>query len=272
MTIKSFLLDKSVFVGTNEKQLCDFVSTYTVILPETLFYECYTSNELSDKGFLKRLYQLLKTGAYVSYQLMEIIRDEGENLSPCRCIINRSETNSLRVTGFREERTIGKTEIDKTKKDRSKIAHGMKKLASKIAKKLINNPDYLKEIRSLNLNRKELFQKWIEIAEKNDIHDLASESFRKYVREPKKFCLSTDWVSWHYMRLIYVIALEYSYLRMTATCPKDEFTEHDLMDIEYITFLAKCEGLLTRDAKLRKLTEVAFPNKKVYANIQDISG
>ncbi len=272
MSIKNFLLDKSVFVGTNESELCNFVRSHPIILPETLFYECYTSSELSNKKFLKRLYRLLKAGAYATYQLMQIIADEGKNLSPCTCIIDYSETNNLRETPFREERTIGKAEIDETKNDRSKIAQGMKKLALKIAQKLTNNPDYLKEIRSLNLNRKERFQKWIEIADKNDIHDLASKSLRKCVIEPKRFCLSTDWISWHYMRVIYAIALEYSYLKITATCPQNEFAEHDFMDIEYIIFLSKSESLLTGDAKLRELAEAAYPNKEVFKNVQDISG
>jgi hypothetical protein len=74
------------------------------------------------------------------------------------------------------------------------------------------------------------------------------------------------------MRLIYAIALEYSYLKITATCPQDELAEHDFMDIEYITFLSKSESLLTVDVKLRELAEAAFPNKEVFKNVQDISG
>lgn len=272
MTKRSFLLDKSIFVGTNEKQLSDFVSTHVVILPETLFYECCTSNELSDRNFLKRLYRLLKAGAYVTYQLTQIMADEGKNLSPCTCIIDYSETNSLRLTGFREERTIGKEGIDEKKKDRSKMAISIKKLASKIAQKLTNNLDRLKEIRSLKLNTKERSKEWIEEADKSDIHDLASAYLCKYVIDPTKFCLSTDWVSWHYMRLIYAIALEYSYLEITGSCPKDERAEHDLMDIEYLTFLARSDNLLTCDNKLQYLAEVALSNKKFFSKVQDIDG
>jgi hypothetical protein len=272
MTKRGFLLDKSIFIGTNERELSDFVSTRTVILPETLFYECYTSNELSDKDFLKRLYRLLKAGAYVTYQLTQIMADEGKNLSPCTCIIDYSETNSLLSTGFREERTIGKEDINNTKKDRSKMAVSIKKLASKITQRLTNNLDLMKEIRRLDLNRKDRFQRWFEKADKNGIHDLASVYLRKYVIDPTEFCLSTNWVSWHYMRLIHAIALEYSYLEITGSCPKDDYAEHDLMDIQYITFLAKSDNLLTCDNKLRELAEVAFPDKKVYPNIQDISG
>ncbi len=273
MTTMSFVLDKNVFIGTNQQELCKFVGSNTVILPETLFYECYTSNELSDKKFFKRLYQLLKGGAYVTYQLMQIIRDEGENLSPCSCIIDYSETDNLRTRGFIEEKTVGKAEIDEKKKDRSKMAISIKKLASTIFQKLeSDDPDCLREMRRLQMNRKERFRKWIEIADQNDIHDLATKSFRKHVAAPKRFCLSTDWLSWHNMRLMYTFALEYSYLGITGYCPKDENAERDLMDIEYLTFLAKSDGLLAGDKKLGYLAKATFPNKKVYSSVQDVSG
>jgi len=268
MTAISFLLDKNVFLATNEQELCDFVRNHTVILPETLFYECYTSDELCDKKLLKRLYQLLKSGAYVTYQLMQIIADEGKNLSSCTCIIDYFETNNLRARGFREERTIEKAKIDEKKKDRSKMALAIKKLASKASTVL--TPNQLKEIRRLNMGIKERFNKWIEMADRNDIHNLASESFRKYVKDPEGFCLSRKWLSWHYMRLLYAKALEYSYLEMTGSCPSDENIERDLMDIEYLVLFVKCNALLTNDRRIKGLAEVAFPNKNVYSAIQEI--
>lgn len=274
MTALSFLLDKNVFIGTNQEELCKFVGSNIVILPETLFYECYTSSELSDKKFLKRLYQLLKAGAYVTYQLMQIIRDEGKNLSLCSCIIDYSETDNLRTRGFREEKTVGKAEIDEKRKDRSKMAISIKKLASTISQKLeFDNPDCLREIRRLQMNRKERFRKWIEIADQNDIHDLAAKSFRKYVADPKKFCLSTEWLSWHNMRLLYAKALEYCYLKITCSRPKNEYeeAERDLMDIEYLAYLSKCNSFLTNDARLRGLAEVVFPNRTIYSSIREIS-
>lgn len=272
MPAPSFLLDKSVFIGTNQEELCKFVGSNTVILPETLFYECYTSSELSDKKFLKRLYQLLKAGAYVTYQLMQIIRDEGENLSLCSCIIDYSETDNLRTRGFREEKTVSKAEIDEMKKDRSKMAISIKKLASIISQKLeSDNSDCLREIRRLQMNREERFRKWIEITDQNDIHDLAAKSFREYVVDPKKFCLSTEWLSWHYMRLLYTVAREYSYLELTGNCPNDDKAENDCMDIEYLAYLSKCNSLLTNDARLMELAGVVFPNRTIYSSIQEIS-
>jgi len=265
VTACNILLDKSVFVGTGKKELADFISAHTIILPETLFYECYTSDELSDKKFLRRLQQLLKADAYVSYQLMEIIRDEGQNLCPCTCIIDQLWTDELRKAQLK---TITNEEIDKIKNDRSRMALSLKKLASKASTVL--TPDQLEEIRRLNMAIKERFHKWIEMADRNDIHNLAAESFRKYVKDPEGFCLSMEWLSWHYMRLLYAKALEYSYLEMTGSCPSDENTERDLMDIEYLVLLVKCNALLTNDRRLQDLAEVAFPNKKIYSSIQEI--
>jgi hypothetical protein len=270
MILCSFLLDKNIFVGANEKELCSFVAAHTVILPETLFYECYTDQKLSDKKHFNRLEQLLKAGAYATYQLMQIIADEGKNLSPCSSIVDYNWTDRLRSNLLRRENTITKEDIAERKNERSKMAISIKKLASKAHQILTN--DQLNEIRRLNMGPKERFCKWFEIADKNDIHDLATKSFCKYVTDPKRFCLSTEWLSWHDMRLMYAFALEYSYLQITGSCPKDENAEHDSMDIEYLTFLAKCDTLLTGDKKLQDLAEVAFPNKKVYSRIQEICG
>lgn len=133
-----------------------------------------------------------------------------------------------------------------------------------------DNPDYLKEIKGWQLNSEERFRKWIEKTDKNDIHDLAAKIFHEHVIDPTKFCLSSEWASWNYMRLIYAKAFEYSYLQMTGSCPADENAERDLMDIEYLAFLAKCDGLLTKDAKLRYLAEVTYTNKKVYSCIPEV--
>lgn len=271
VTAQNFIIDKSFFIGTNKEELCEFVKSHTVVLLETLFYECYTSHDLSDKNLLKRLDQLVKSGAYVSYQLMQIIRDEGQALHPCTSIIDNGWTERLRLKPLRKEEAITKEEIAERKRDRRKMALCIKRLASTISQKLkSDNPDYLKEIRGHQMSRKERFRRWIEMSDKNDIHDLAAKSFRKYVIAPKKYCLSTEWLSWHYMRLLYVMALEYSYLEIASGCPNDEKAENDAMDIEYIAFLAKADTLLMRDAKHQDLARVTFPNKKVYSTIQEI--
>lgn len=273
MTALSFLLDKNVFIGTSEEELCKFVESHTVILPETLFYECYTDVELSDKKHFKRLEHLIKAGADLSYQLMQIIRDEGQNLRSCKSIIDYSWTCKLRSNGLRKEETITKEEIANRKGDRSKMALSIKKLALNISQKLkSNNPDCLNEIRSLQMNRKERFRKWIEEADR-DVHGLAVETFCEHVTEPKRFCLSTEWLSWHYMRLLYAQALEYCYLKITCSRPKNEYeeAERDLMDIEYLAYLSKCNSFLTNDARLRDLAEVVFPNRTICSSIQEIS-
>lgn len=115
MTTDSFLLDKSVFVGVNKEKLCGFVRTHTVILPETLFYECYTSDQLREQKYLEQLGQLIKAGAYLSYQLIQIVADEGKNLRPRECVIDHYWTKRLSSGRLRKEDTITKEEIDKKK-------------------------------------------------------------------------------------------------------------------------------------------------------------
>ncbi|GAH86070.1 unnamed protein product, partial [marine sediment metagenome] len=108
MATDRFLLDKSVFIATSAQELCSFAEKHTVILPETLFLECYTSKKPSRKNLPKVLHQLLKAGAYLSYQLEQIVEDEGKNLCPCTSIIDYLWTEKLRANLLQEEDTIAK--------------------------------------------------------------------------------------------------------------------------------------------------------------------
>ena len=271
MATHRLLLDKSVFIATSAQYLCNFAEKHTLILPETLFYECYTSKDLSNKMLLKRLHQLLKVGAYLSYQLMQIVGDEGKNLCPCTSIIDYSWTEKLRANLLREEDTIAKEQIARIKNDRSKIAMAVVKLAKRSQGLESKQPGYLKEIRSLKMDRKQRFHEWIKRVDKNDIHRLAAEFFSRHVMNPKRFCLSTEWLSWHYTRLIYAMVFEYCYLEAIGGCPMGEKAEHDFMDIAYLTFFAKADVLLMKDVNL-EVARVAFPNKKVYSSIHEING
>ena len=271
MATDRFLLDKSVFIATSAQELCSFAEKHTVILPETLFYECYTSPELSDRKLFKRLHQLLKAGTYLSYQMMQIVGDEGKNLCPCTSIIDYSWTEKLRANLLREEDTIAKDQIARIKNDRSKIAMAVVKLAKRSKGLESKQPGYLKEIRSLKMDRKQRFRKWIEIADQNNIHDLAVNSFRRYAIDPGQFSLSSEWLSWHYMRLMYAFSFEYSYLEAIGGCPMGEKAENDFMDIAYLAFFAKADVLLMKDVNL-EVARVAFPNKKVYSSIHEING
>jgi len=272
MATDRFLLDKSVFIATNAQELCNFAKKHTVILPETLFYECYTSPELSDRNLFKRLHQLLKAGVYLSYQMMQIVRDEGNNLCPCTSIICYSWTKKLRANLLREEDTIAKEQIARIKKDRSKIAMAVVKLAKRSQGLESKQLGYLNEIRSLKMDRTQRFRQWFERVDKNDIHDLAAKSFREHVIDPKRFCLSSEWLSWHYMRLMYAFSFEYSYLEAIGACPMSEKAENDFMDIGYLAFFAKADVLLMKDAKCEEVAQAAFPNKKVYSSIHEING
>jgi hypothetical protein len=272
MATDSFLVDKSVFLATNAQDLCNFAKRHTVILPETLFYECYTSPELSDRKLFKRLDEVLTAGAHVTYQLMEIIQHEGQNLCPCDSIINYSWTEKLRANLLREEDTIAKDQIARIKNDRSKIAMAVVKLSKRSQGLESKHPGYLKEIRSLKMDRTQRFRQWFERVDKNDIHDLAAKSFREHVIDPKRFCLSSEWLSWHYMRLMYAFSFEYSYLEAIGSCPMGEKAENDFMDIAYLAFFAKADVLLMKDPKCQEVAQVAFPNKKVYSSIHEING
>jgi len=263
-----FLLDKSIFVSVKTEKLQSFIQNNCVVLPETLFYECYSSDDLYKKKHFVKLDALIKAGAYVSYQLVHIIGvQEAKNLYPCKCIISYDCTNKLKSEGFREEKTISKEEVYKKKKDRSKVALAIKELATKIYQKNeFNYPDVIKEIKSLNMKRIERLNKWIKYIDKSDIHEKSIEIFCKYIidsNDSNKFCLTDDWIAWHYTRLIYLMAYEYIFKKITGKMKKDENAEKDFMDIEYIAFLAKSDVLLTRDNECQDIANAMYPKKLI---------
>ena len=54
--------------------------------------------------------------------------------------------------------------------------------------------------------------------------------------------------------------------------PKLLQAEHDCQDIEYVTYLARADGLLTRDKRLAiPIANIAFPDKDVFSSLDEVS-
>jgi hypothetical protein len=105
-----------------------------------------------------------------------------------------------------------------------------------------------------------------------DVHAIATTAFHGYAQIPERFCLSSDWVSWQYIRLNTVLHLEYSFLRKGQGGAREQVnTEHDLCDVQYVILLSRADAIITRDMQLvEPLARAAFPEKRVFSSLAEV--
>mgnify|MGYP000368430631 CR=1 FL=1 len=94
--------------------------------------------------------------------------------------------------------------------------------------------------------------------------------FGDRVSDANQFCTSSDWIAWHFIRLVDALTLEHYFLRETGV-PGNRQVEHDLLDMEYVLLLSRADGIITRDKKLvEPLARAAFPEKDVFSSLDDV--
>jgi hypothetical protein len=132
------------------------------------------------------------------------------------------------------------------------------------------NPDVGKAVRNLPADRFARLQKLFERINTSDLHQMGVDSVRDWVKNEAKFCLSSEWISWQYIRLTDAIAQDYYYLRRRGGVPGDERAERDYQDMEYVLLLSRADGLLTRDDGCKCLAQAAFPEKDVFSDLDEV--
>lgn len=73
---------------------------------------------------------------------------------------------------------------------------------------------------------------------------------KDWVNDEKRFCLSAEWMTWQYLRLIDIVLREYSYLSQIGGFPGEERAEHDYQDLGYVSLLSRADAIITRDGSL----------------------
>jgi|GEM_PF-6765503 len=269
----NLIIDKNVIIGTNENRLREFAKAHKVIIPHTAFLECLISTDLVIKRLFRRIDGMIRNGANVSYQVMQIVEAEGKSLSPCKDIIDYEWSSALRRDGIMDEQYISEHEIARRKDKNEKIANDLKKMSIKVCNKYRSrHNDKIKELRGKQKNFNERITDFFNLVNKSDTHDLAIKQFQILIKNPVLFCLSDEWLSWHYMRLLHIMALEYASKKVKGELPNIEKIENDCMDIEYIVLLFKADGLITNDIKCGFMAKAAFPEKYVFSSIEEASG
>ena len=269
---KQLVIDKDVFQGTNQAALCKFAKNHFLILPDVLLYECLTSPE--NKDILKhRFEKVILAGAYVCPRVQAIVFKEAQKLSPFVFLPDLEMTTDIRVSIRQKNIFFDSRYIQEIYEKHCQGAQILLDAAPKTVEKIASQePEILEKARKYQGKRTERFRLWVETVTSRNIHELAIEKLGHLTDSPERFCLSNEWITWHYFCFVCVIYLEYTFLRtMQGENPKLVKAEHDCQDIEYVTYLSRADGLLTRDKKLSKpIANAAFPDKDVFSSLDEV--
>lgn len=269
---KIVIIDKDMFRGSSTIQLVQFVQNHFLILSEVLLYECATDED-SHQELLKRFKTVMLAGAYTCPNSWRIINREAYTLQPYGFLADLNETSRIR-SEFEKYRNVSISDsIGHIYQEATNSARTLLDLAKSASTAIASKiPEVDRKARKLEGNKSYRFQLWLDNAQNYGIHKLAIEKAGHLTRLPDKYCLSEKWVTWQYFRLISALTFEYAFLRKGKGGNAELIrTEHDLQDIEYVLFLSRADGLLTKDRKLVKpLAKAAFPEKDVFSSLDEV--
>jgi hypothetical protein len=271
---KYIIIDKDVFKGTQTDKLVAFVQNHFLILPDTLYYECAT-NSTDKEELLYRFRSVILAGAYICPSFIDIIKKEANNLSPYGFLVKLEEVSTVRKTFQKNQRPYSLKHAEIMLKEEYNMAENILKSAHKFNDELVlEDPQLLREVRKWNSSRSTRlarFQKWAELIDAEDIHRCSRQLLGGLTRNPEKYCLSNDWISWHYLRLMLILFYEKAFLFHVGAQFSERAVEHDLQDMKYVLLLSRADGLLTGDKKLVKpLAKAAFPDKDIFSNLDEV--
>ena len=267
---KQIVIDKSAFIAICFDALCEFAQKHFLVVPDVLCYECYTNFSVKSQRTLKHCEQLIQHGAYYSSCSTGFLQSEGSSLEPYPWFLPNLEITQL----IRNDASgIGGFNATQTFNARFGVARkifvdAIAKICKGVKPKLQVSPNKV-----LPVDTKERFVEFLNYIDSKmeRARDFVLRSMPKnWVKDPKRFCLSSEWVSWHYFRLIRAVALEYCYCGLSGGAPLELRAEHDYQDMEYVLLLSRADGLLARDKGLITLAKAAFPEKDVFSCLDEV--
>lgn len=269
---KQIVIDKDVFQGTHQDDLCRFAKNHFLILPDGLMYECITNTDKKDI-LLHRFEQVMLAGAYICPSIKTIVFKEAQNLSPYMYLADLTMTKDLRRTIQQHKSYFDPHYIQNIYSKHCESAKILLETVPKTAERIISQEhEILENAKKYQGNKSERFRLWVKTVTSKDIHKLAIEKYGNLTDSSEKFCLSEKWIAWHYFCFVCVVSLEYTYLKtVNGTIPTLIEAEHDCQDIEYVTYLSRVDGLLTKDKRLViPVAKAAFPNKDVFSSLDEV--
>lgn len=269
------VIDKDVFQGTSTESLCDFAKNHFFILSNDLYYECVTTDSRQRK-LLDRFRDVVLAGGCICPRRNTIIKKEAENLSPYGPLVDMQIISAVRRTFQRNDRPYDAEDLEIAYRNELKMAQMMIDSADGFTRKLASEePELLNQIRKRDNSktaRLDRLKEWTEAVDSQDIiHNASEEMLKGLTEHPEKFCLSDEWVSWHFLRLYLILLQERTFLRHTGDGSDQISVEHDLQDINYVLLLSRADGLLTQDKDLViPLARAAFSEKDVFSSLGEV--
>ena len=272
---KQLVVDKDVFQGISTDDLCDFTRSHFLILPDDLYYECATTDR-KQQELLDRFRDVILAGGCICPRRNKIIQEEAESLSPYGTLVDMRTISAVRKTFQKNSRPYKPEEVETAKANELQMAQMIIDFADGFTRKLASEqPERLTEIRrcdSSKTGRSDRLVEWAESVDSQDIHHASEEMFKGFTNRPDEFCLSDEWVSWHFLRLYLILLMERTFSRHTGDTSGQISVEHDLQDITYVLLLTRADGLLTREKDLViPLAKAAFPEKDVFSRLDEVS-
>ena len=268
---KQLVIDKNVFQGTSIQSLCDFARSHFLVLPDDLYYEC-ASTDRKQQELLDRFRDVILAGGCICPRRNTIIKKEAENLCPYGPLIDMQTISVVRKTFQKNSRPYKPEEVKTAKANELRMAQMIINCANGFTRKLTSEePERLAQIRRCQLGHSDRFAIWAASVDSQDIiHQASEEMLKGFTNRPDKFCLSEEWVSWHFMRLYLILLQERTFLRHTGNASGPISIEHDLQDITYVMLLSRADCLLTNDKSCSCLAKAAFPEKDVFSSLEEV--
>jgi hypothetical protein len=270
---KHLILDKSVFEATSTSKLGTFAQNHFLILSDVLYYECATTDKNRER-LLDRFREVILAGGCICPSRNAIIQKEATNLSPYSLLVDMQAIPAVRHTFQENSRPYDSKDVEAAYKNELEMAQQIITLADGFTEKLISEDfELLAEVRKWDSSKKirpERLTRWAEVVDSQDIHNASKKLLKGITKFPEKYCLSDEWVSWHFIRLICILSMERTFLRHKGDTSGIIPIEHDLQDITYVLLLSMVDGLLTKDDGCVCLTKAAFPQKDVFSSLDEV--
>lgn len=272
MKPKPIIIDKDAFEGMNLNDLCNFARDHFLILPMVLHDECAKNKEKRQQLF-KRFRKIILSDGYICQAGRDIVEKEAQTLQPYGFLADLDKTARWQkefkkgaIIGVPNENEIVHAgHVDSAETLLSQYKKVVGEVGQEIFKAAVN------EVKRSKADRQQRFKIWTQVVEDLDIHKLSVHLLSQFGGSPEKYCPSSDWVTWHYLRIAAILTFEYKFLE--GKPGKNQLTNavHDLQDSEYVFLLSRADGLLTRDKKLvTPLAKAAFPEKDVFSSLDEV--
>ncbi|MFB0553392.1 MAG: hypothetical protein ACETWQ_08770 [Phycisphaerae bacterium] len=270
--LRIIVIDKDVFQGIQASHLCSFAKNHCLVLSQHLLYECLTATYDGRQHLMQRFEDTISAGAYIGPLVRGMLQKEGNSLQPYGFLPDLAMTSEMRraihKNRIRYDRGVVAGLEQREKESGEFLLDLTRSAASYVEQK---NPRGAEVARKYQGSRLERLKVFLEFVDTVDMHEVACQQMGHLTHSPEDFCLSPEWVSWQYLRLITVLTFEYGMHSQKGTNMRPPRAHHDVLDVEYVVLLSRADGILTRDKKLvTPLAQAAFPEKDVFFSLDEV--